>query len=104
MTIVIPESYSLAGMIPQSAVDVEKKRPYTPPLLSPMLEGLGRRDATVNVFMSAFWFISIFDAFREIYFHFVLVSILSVEILQNPNGSHSIPPVCDWPALTSLRH
>lgn len=36
---------------------------YTPPLLSLMLEGLGRRDATVIIFTSVFWFTSIFDAF-----------------------------------------
>lgn len=43
--------------------------------------------------------------FEEIHFHFVLVSILSVgNTAKAPNGSHSIPPVCDWPALTSLRH
>lgn len=102
------------------AVDEQREREreksiliYTPPLLSLMLEGLGRRDATVIIFTSAFWFTSIFRCIlffffflvEEIQFHFVLVSILSVgNTAKAPNGSHSIPPVCDWPALTSLRH
>lgn len=54
---------SLAGIIPQMRCGWGGKKGillYTPPLLSLMLEGLWRRDATVSVFTSAFWFISFF--------------------------------------------
>lgn len=80
-------------------MDEEEKKSillYTPPLLSLMLEGLWRRDATVIIFTSAFDSPLFAMHFEEIHFHFVLVSILSVgNTAKAPNGSHSIPPVCD---------
>lgn len=61
---VIPQGKSLTDIILQMRYGWGGKKNillYTPPLLSLMLEGLWRRDATVTIFTSAFWYIC--DAF-----------------------------------------